>query len=245
MAETKYRTGDKIAITGSYQHRALHEGNTVQRWWHRLKLQTAADMAALSTGSRVLDIGCGSGIITEFLPQAIAYTGVDSNPDALSFARAQYPQPHLQFLYWQIDDIHQMNADAYAAIFFLETIEHIHPEQAKKTMMAIKELLAKNGCCIITTPNRKSAWPLIEKLMDFFRLAPKLGGEQHEHLFTKKELVAMANVCGLQVSSVKTFNGIAPWLSWLGAGITLKIHKWELRNNWFPGSLIAMRLQVK
>ncbi len=243
MAEKNYRTGDKISIAGNYQHNAIHHGNIVQRWWHRLKLETAVQLANVPAHSKVLDIGSGSGVLTELLPPTVAYTGIDSNQEALDFAADQYGNPNFRFLNRQIDDLNQMDSNCFDAIFFLETIEHIHPEQANKTLGAIKQLLVADGCCIISTPNRKSAWPLIERMMDLLKVAPTLDGEQHEHLFTIKELLQMVHAHGLEADVVKTCNGLAPWLAWLGAAATQKIHRWELRNSWFPGSLIVLRIR--
>lgn len=243
MAEKNYRTGDKISIAGNYQHNALHNGPVIQRWWHKLKLQTAVQLANIPASGKVLDIGCGSGVLTELLLPGIRYTGVDSNQEALNFATGHYRHPNSRFLHMQIDDLHQLGSNCFDSVFFLETIEHIHPEQAAETLGAIKDLLITGGCCMITTPNRKSAWPLIERIMDLFKVVPTLGGKQHEHLFSKKELVEMVHRYGLTTDVVKTSNGLAPWLSWLGSAATNSIHDWEMRNDWFPGSLIVLRIR--
>ncbi|MBF0212324.1 MAG: class I SAM-dependent methyltransferase [Magnetococcales bacterium] len=40
-------------------------------------------------GDRLLDLGCGTGNLLEFLP-AVRYTGLDNNPEYIAFARKRY-----------------------------------------------------------------------------------------------------------------------------------------------------------
>lgn len=238
------RKGDKIEIEGGYQHNAIQKGNIFQRNWHILKLKTAVNFAKTGSNSAVLDVACGSGTIIPFLAGNIAqYTGLDANPKAIAFARKTYNSPVHHFRLFQIDDLAQLPAGASSHIFFLEIIEHLTVQQGKDALCHFFKLLSLNGTCIISTPNRHSLWPAIEWLMDMLHLAPKLKGEQHEHLYTVKELRTIAANAGFTVGKTVTINGVAPWLSFLGKRQTEKIHNWELRNNWFPGSLIIMALE--
>ncbi len=245
MAETK-RSGDKVFIEGDYQERALHKGIVFQRAWHRLKLQAATRSLATCPQPSILDIGCGSGTLLQFVPPAYkSYMGVDANSAAIEYCRLKYAAPVNQFVFMQFDDLPQLSPQRFSHIFFLESIEHISREQGQRVLKNALELLEKNGQMIITTPNRKSAWPLIEKALDFFRLTPALAGEQHEHLYSIKELTMLAEAAGFSVKRCITMNGMAPWLSFMGKSITEAIHNWECNRNWLPGSLIVMELEPK
>lgn len=244
MPAAEKRTGDKVAIEGSYQHRALYQGPQVQRHWHRLKLQAATQAAAIGTGARVWDVGCGSGTLIDFLPNGQhTYTGVDANPDALAFCRHHYAAPHRHFTQSTFEALGLLPAASATHIFFLETIEHITRPQGQAMLGVFYHLLAPGGRLVLTTPNRRSAWPLIEKVLDLLRLTPRLAGEQHEYLYTLAELRNMGVLAGYRIAAAHTFNGIAPWLAWLGPTVVDAMHRWEMKNPWLPGSLILMVLE--
>jgi len=240
------RSGDKIFISGDYQDRALNNGIVFQRTWHRLKLLAASQSLAGIMQPTILDIGCGSGTLLQFVPQAYqSYTGVDVNQAAIQYCRERYPAPKNQFRLLEFDEIGQLAGEQYTHIFFLESIEHIAKEQGLQLLKNAKPLLATNGVFVLTTPNRKSAWPLIEKMLDFFRLTPTLANEQHEHLYSMSELTALAQEAGFSVKKAFTMNGIAPWVSFLGTGVTNAIHRWECKQHWLPGSIMVMELEPK
>ena len=246
MQNKQPRTGDMVAIEGGYQFKALHKGPVVQRCWHRFKLQAAVAMANIEPGNIIYDVGCGSAILLEFLPNHYHfYTGFDGNPPALAFAQQQYGSEKNSFQYLQFDDLASLPAGSASRIFFLETIEHISILQAKQVLAQFARILIPGGRCIVTTPNRRSLWPAIEWTLDALRLVPKLAGDQHEQLFSKKELRNMALEAGLQVAEMRTFNGIAPFTGIISQKLAAVLHHLELRNNWFPGSLIGMALQKR
>lgn len=82
------RIGDSIAIPGDYQYRALHDGPAVQRFWHHGKLAAAEAALHPVAGDVVLDVGCGSGVLSARLGAipGVRVIGVDANADAIAFA---------------------------------------------------------------------------------------------------------------------------------------------------------------
>jgi 2-polyprenyl-3-methyl-5-hydroxy-6-metoxy-1,4-benzoquinol methylase len=246
MAGAK-RSGDKITIEGDYQEKALHHGIIFQRSWHRLKLMAATQSLVNPLNAPIiLDIGCGSGTLLQFINRGYkSYTGIDVNQAAITYCRERYPAPENQFRLMEFDDLKELGGQAFTHIFFLESIEHITPEQGLNVLKTARELLGKDGKMVITTPNRKSAWPLIESLLDIFKLTPTLAHEQHEHLYSPAELKDLALDAGFHVQKIFTMNGLAPWLSFLGNKFTHTIHQWECRNDWLPGSIIVMELLKK
>src|SRR5215831_7264791 len=94
----KRREGDAIRIGGDYQARALRSDRAAQRFWHEAKFRLIQRVAMPGKGDRVLDAGCGSGTISNFLASyAGDVTGIDSNPSAISYAREAFTAPNLQF----------------------------------------------------------------------------------------------------------------------------------------------------
>ena len=50
-------------------------------------LKALAPLLSLSQTSKVLDLGCGSGVLTNIIPQSALYTGVDNSPSLIAAAK--------------------------------------------------------------------------------------------------------------------------------------------------------------
>jgi hypothetical protein len=91
----------------------------------------------------------------------------------------------------------------------------------------------------ITTPNYRSAWPLIEWLLDRFGLVATLDEAQHVTHFTKQRLVAMCEHAGWTVRQIGTFNGVAPFLAPISRRLALGLEQIEfLLNRALPQNLL-------
>ena len=75
------------------------------------------------------------------------------------------------------------------------------------------KLTNPGGQLFLTTPNYRSAWPLIEWLLDRFGLVATLDEVQHVTHFTERTLSAMCERAGWKVRHIGTFNGLAPFLA--------------------------------
>lgn len=66
--------------------------NTFQKWVGRDRAFTLFTDRYLKpkAGMEVLDIGCGTGTILDFLPTDVRYTGFDMNADYIQYARDKY-----------------------------------------------------------------------------------------------------------------------------------------------------------
>jgi 2-polyprenyl-3-methyl-5-hydroxy-6-metoxy-1,4-benzoquinol methylase len=236
------RTGDKIAIDGDYQYNAFYNGSALQRSWHRFKIGAALQNLDLKPGKQILDAGCGSGILPALVARdhpSIRVTGIDENADAIEFCKQQWKDlPNACFEEARIDRINQLQDASLDGIAFLEVIEHITEQQAFDVLADFYRLLKKGGILVMSTPNRKSLWPLLEIIMDSFRLAPKMGSDQHEQLYSGSELIAIAEQSGFLTVKKQRINFIAPWLAFFSEKFAARIHRWELRQNRLPGSLL-------
>jgi 2-polyprenyl-3-methyl-5-hydroxy-6-metoxy-1,4-benzoquinol methylase len=226
------RTGDRIAIPGEYQHRALHHGPAPQRFWHRAKLEEALALLRLGPGDRMLDAGCGSGILAAMaaeLPET-QVLGVDANPAAIEFASRTFTRPNLAFRQGLVDELGDLDGtpESFEKISFLEVIEHLSRGQGEAILAQFARLLTPGGRLVLTTPNRRSPWPLIEWLLDRLRLVPQLSGEQHEVLYDLDELRTMGEAAGLVLIEHRMIDTLAPWLAWW-PGLARLVHRAEVR----------------
>ncbi len=108
---------------------------------------------------KILDVGCGGGIICEPLARLGAkVTGVDFAPNNIKAAKLHSKRNNLKINYIY-KDIEKSKLDKkFDIILMFEVLEHL--DNWKKTIKNIKKNLNKNGMLIISTINRN----LISKL---------------------------------------------------------------------------------
>jgi len=233
------RTGDTIGIDGGYQYRALTEGNAVQRFWHRSKQLAIGRYLPPEADDRVLDVGCGSGVVADFLGRFGARVlGIDASAEAVRFASRRFESENVTFRRALVDETFGEPASA-DKIYCLEVIEHVYPRQARRMLLGFRRLLADGGRVFLTTPNYCSFWPLIERLIDLFNLAPPLVEHQHVTFYNKARLRKLCEGSGFVVERMASACFVAPWLAPLGERLAMKADAVESRIGWLPGSVLV------
>ena len=226
----KRREGDAIHISGDYQARALKSGRATQRFWHEAKFRLIERIAMPGKHDRVLDAGCGSGTISHFLSlHAGEVVGIDSNPSAISYATSAFRSSNLEFHLGQFEEL--IGDKPFDKIYSIEVIEHQYKHQAADILSLFYKLTSPGGQLFLTTPNYRSAWPLIEWLLDRFALVATLDEVQHVTHFTKHTLRAMCERAGWRVDHIGAFNGLAPFLAPISYRLALRLEEIELALN--------------
>lgn len=247
--KTDIRTGDKVAIDGDYQYNAYYNGNLAQQYWNRFKFLTTIENLKVRDAKVILDVGCGSGILCSLIARTnslINVIGVDGNAKAISFCKTKWKNfENLNFIQGRIDDLRFLESNSIDRIAFLEVIEHITKAQSVDVLSEFYRVLRNDGILVISTPNRKSLWPLIEFFLDLFKLTPKLKGEQHEILYSGKELASLAKDGGFILTKKQTINFMAPWIALFSKELAKKVHAWECNKEWLPGSLLLYTFNKK
>lgn len=233
------RLGDTVDIGGNYQWEAINSSNKVQRFWHQTKQSAIEVLCPPKVGSLILDVGCGSGVITSFL--ATQYhsnaIGIDGNIKAINFATKQFPNAKFQCRL--VDDDYLIEHDV-DAIFCLELIEHIYKNQAEALLANFHRLLKSGGSLFITTPNYRSLWPIIEWLMDKLKLAPNLGDDQHVTFYTPDKIRAIVEASGFEITTIRSNCFLAPWAAPFSHRLAKWLDKKELNMTWLLGSILVV-----
>ena len=239
------RTGDTIKISGDYQHRALIGGNRVQRFWHYSKQTLISRLLPPLAIDRILDVGCGSGVITGFLGSSGATViGMDGNLDAIRFAAETYQRTNVTFQHGLVDEHFRLESPL-DKIYCMEVIEHIHMPQAVTMLTTFIDNLNPGGKVLLTTPNYHSAWPLIEWAMDRLGSSPKLKDDQHVEHYHACKLRKLCETVGFQVNLVSTSCVVAPWLAAISRKMAEVVDGWEARLPGHTGSILVCILEKK
>ncbi len=222
------RTGDLIAIDGAYQFNALRNGPAAQRFWHHSKLHCIDTLLPPAPGDHVLDVGCGSGVVTSHLARRGACAiGIDANPQAIEFARRQFGEERVRFQLGLVDDAFSVEAPVDKA-YCLEVVEHIYRAQALSMLMRIREALRPGGRLLLTTPNYRSLWPVIEWLMDRSGRFAEMAEAQHVEHYHGRRLEELCMEAGLEVVATRSMCTLSPWLAFVSWEAAERVLEHEL-----------------
>jgi len=129
------------------EFRPLHEINPLRLGW----LEARAPMA----GRRVLDVGCGGGILAEAMARAGAsVTGIDLGDKALRVAKLHLLESRLEVEYLAVsaEALAQERAGAFDTVTCMEMLEHV-PDPAS-VVAACARLVRPGGSVFFSTINR-------------------------------------------------------------------------------------------
>ncbi|WP_417594505.1 bifunctional 2-polyprenyl-6-hydroxyphenol methylase/3-demethylubiquinol 3-O-methyltransferase UbiG [Oceanospirillum sp.] len=136
------------------------------RWWDResefkplhdinpLRLNFIDERADLA-GKKVLDVGCGGGILSESMAQRGAdVSGIDMGEAPLSVAKLHQLESGLKINYRRItaEELAEQEPEQYDVVTCLEMLEHV-PEPAK-VIAACARLVKPGGQVFFSTINR-------------------------------------------------------------------------------------------
>jgi 2-polyprenyl-6-hydroxyphenyl methylase/3-demethylubiquinone-9 3-methyltransferase len=152
-------------------------------------------------GRRVLDVGCGGGLLTEGMARRGAkVTGIDLAPAALEVARLHALESGAGVDYREIavDELAAAEPAAFELVTCLEMLEHV-PDPAA-ALQAIARLVRPGGDVVCSTINRNAkAFALAIVGAEYvLRLLPR-GTHQYSRLIRPSELARWARAAGLEL----------------------------------------------
>lgn len=153
--------------------------------------------AALAPGKRVLEIGCGTGIFTEFFAQSGAHIlAVDISEDLLKIARSKnMPADRVEFLNKRFEECE--TDGGFDAIVGSSVLHHLDIDPALKR---IHELLKPGGIMCFGEPNMLN--PVHAFQYNFPGARPLMGCSPDEMAFTRWDIVRRLKAAGFTEASV-------------------------------------------
>lgn len=156
-------------------------------------------------GKRVLDVGCGGGILAESMAaRGAQVTGIDVAGKALGVARLHLLESGLEVDYQEttIEQFAGSGAQPFDVITCMEMLEHV-PDPAS-TVQAIASLLKPGGNVFFSTINRNFlAFGLaIVGAEHLARLLPR-GTHRYDRFIKPSELATWVRGSGLAVADIR------------------------------------------
>ncbi len=196
--------------------RELHKfGELAHRWWdptgefaplhaiNPLRLEWIAARANLS-GARVVDVGCGGGILAEAMAARGAdVIGIDLSEKPLAIARLHSLESGVAVRYEEIaaEGLAAREPGRFDVVTCMEMLEHV-PDPAA-VVNACATLVKPNGRVFFSTINRNPKAYLMAVLGAEYllRLLPK-GTHDYKRFITPAELSRHARGAGLEVDAM-------------------------------------------
>ena len=212
---------DYHAVAGDYQYRALHSGHPMQRFWHGGKLIMIDQLIRphLKAGSRLLEIGCGAGNLLLQATVGGSYpVALDLAMPSLAFVRSRLQEatsgleaPNGFACIQAIGELLPLAGGSFDCILLSEVIEHLESPQV--SIREAARVLRPGGQLLVTTPNYRSLWPMMEWTVDLMNMAPKMAGEQHISRFHPTSLRRLLIDSDLGIERFGTIYNLSPFLS--------------------------------
>jgi 2-polyprenyl-6-hydroxyphenyl methylase/3-demethylubiquinone-9 3-methyltransferase len=155
-------------------------------------------------GARVLDVGCGGGLLCEALARAGAkVSGIDLAPGMIEVARLHATEQLLDIDYRvaAAETLAEAAPGSFDVVTSMEMLEHV-PEPGQMTVTLAK-LVRPGGHVFLSTLNRnlKSFLLAIVGAEYLLRLIPR-GTHEYERLIRPAELARWAREAGLELREI-------------------------------------------
>lgn len=178
------------------EFKALHDINP-------LRLDYIDRLASLP-GKRVLDVGCGGGLLTEAMARrGAAVTGIDMGRSPLSVARLHRLESSLDIDYRQAtpEQLAEEQPGSFDIVTCLEMLEHV-PDPAA-VIAACARLIGNDGRVFLSTINRNPKAYLFAVLGAEYllNLLPK-GTHEYGRFIRPSEMESWARHSGLRLTDL-------------------------------------------
>lgn len=177
--------------------KTLHDINPLRLDWIR-------EQAGGLNGRRILDVGCGAGLLSEAMAiEGAEVTGIDLAGESLQIARLHGLETGVKVDYQQTSaEEHAADHPAqYDLVTCMELLEHV-PDPAS-VVRACGALVRPGGLVCFSTLNRNpKAFVLAILGAEYLlRMLPR-GTHSYEHFIKPSELAAAARAAGLEPAAL-------------------------------------------
>lgn len=179
--------------------KALHDINP-------LRLNYIRDRARIS-GQRILDVGCGGGLLSEALAQSGGrVTGIDLSAAALDAARAHLPsgKMHITYQHTRAEDLADAMPGAFDVVVCMELLEHV--PDPRSVITACHTLLRPGGDLFVSTINRTfPAFVLAVIAAEYLLGIVEKGTHHYRNFIRPGRLSRWGDVLGLEKKNLSGF----------------------------------------
>jgi len=166
------------------RYRELHR----RHWWWRARerviLKTLERLTPAEGFGRILDVGCGDGLLFPHLSRLGAVEGIEPDADIVTRAETAHGRIHVR----PFDATFRPEA-RYGLILMLDVLEHLDDPDAAARQ--VRDLLEPNGLLLVTVPALGWLWTAHDVL------------NEHRTRYERGALVRLLQAAGLGVEQAR------------------------------------------
>jgi 2-polyprenyl-3-methyl-5-hydroxy-6-metoxy-1,4-benzoquinol methylase len=117
-----------------------------------LGAQTVNEYLSTNQNSRILDLGCGYGEISQFFPSSCNYLGVDLNASYIDYALRKRKRDNTEFIVGDVSDIELRKRGPFDLVFLTGVLHHLSADQIKQLVSSSRELVSESGRFVAIEP---------------------------------------------------------------------------------------------
>jgi len=204
-----------VTAENVYQHEIEKFGSQAERWWdaegefrtlhevNPLRIQFIQQYAEIQ-GKRIVDVGCGGGILTEGLAkQGADMLGIDLSQDLIDIAELHGLESGVKANYQKmsVEALAQQQPHTFDHVTCMEMLEHV-PNPAS-IVQACASLVKPGGKVFFSTLNRlpKAYLLAIVAAEYILKMVPK-GTHEYKTFIKPSELSQTARQAGLSLQAM-------------------------------------------
>jgi len=178
--------------------RLIDQMERVQRehFWFRARAEIVLALLEprLAPGMRVLDAGCGTGLLLSRLPAGVALAGLDASERALEHARHRLDARRADLRRGALPADPAFPPASFDWILLTDVLEHLDDDSA--SLAVLRGLLKPGGRLLLTVPAFRWLWTKHD--------------EEHGHRrrYVRRELAARLAGAGLAVEKLTYYNAL-------------------------------------
>lgn len=164
-----------------------------KHWWfigkRKIVLSLMRRYLDYDASNKILDAGCGSGLMLNAIKEFGQVYGMDYSEDAIKFSKLVFDGEVKQ---GYMPENVPYDKNYFNAIIALDVIEHI--EDDRSALKDLNEHLTHNGICVITVPAYMSLWSNHDVV------------HQHKRRYTLSELKEKLSSAGFKIEKISYYN---------------------------------------
>ena len=164
-----------------------------KHWWFVSKKKIVLDFIdrylSSNDNHKILDIGCGSGLMLNALEQIGDTYGMDMSDDAINFSKEIFSGTAKKGM---LPDNIPYDEEYFSLVVALDVIEHVNDDRA--SLNAIRSHIAEGGQAVISVPACMFLWSEHDVL------------NEHKRRYTLEELKGKLIDAGFTIEKISYFN---------------------------------------
>lgn len=201
---------------------AAWRASTLGRITDALELDLMLETIRPASGLRVLDVGCGDGVLSlELWQRGASITGIDASPEMIAAARrrADRQKADVTFEVAQAQSL-PFARDSFDAVAAVTVLCFLDDRQALRSLREVARVLRPEGRLVIGELGRWSLWAARRRVHGWLG-APLW---RNAHFRSARRLRALAEGAGLRVEAVRGAIYYPPW--GLAARVLAPVDRW-------------------